>query len=144
MGILDYFTGDKDLSAFNGLLNKCGDRCRDIFRHAESDSFPYGSMEQHGRGFTLFIPTNDYFFDEEIQKFEQNLTLFHEYCSQRVFYGTWCESFLSYKHGEVENVLGELEPLSNFLPFVSKFQAYLSINSVLVHKISALFLKEYE
>jgi len=135
MSVIDYFATDETISIFYDYFKKCGNSCRKIYEQIENDTLP-NREERPSKGFTLFIPTNDFFkrYQEETDIFA-NAPHFENSIKQSIYYGTWCEFFILNNEIEIQNLAGNLTSTSSLAQHIETYQKYFSENSILVHTI---------
>ena len=125
--ILEYIGNDAELSEFNKLLRKCGAQCMDIYTRLESWKYSIKI------GFTLFLPTNQYFQGEKI------INLTQMQIESHIIHGTYCMFYITNNQFEMRNMLGGTFNSTEIAYNITSYESYMSSTGIVVHKTSQFF-----
>ena len=128
--VLDYIGHDAELSAFNALLHKCGTQCMDIYTRL--GNWKYSNKQ----GFTIFLPTNEYFRGDQTNN---STTLLQSQIESHIVHGTFCMFYITNNHFEMRNMLGGTFLSKEIVNNITSYESYMSSTGIVVHKTSRFF-----
>lgn len=127
--LLDFIRRQSDLTVFASLLRLCGADCNNLLSNNQSRS-----------GYTVLLPTNEYFNKAlyNFQKFSNSMSLFKRSLQANTFRGTYCGFYLKYDV-LIENRLERKVKAKRVSTRLVKTDVYLSKSGIVAHKVHDYF-----